>query len=223
MWYLFIPNNRNLQKWYTGFTDNLFAFKNYTEMMKSFHVENQVEEFSEFDTKNACLDFANRFLSKMSWTDRHTEVFESINELISISSSGIEPTITVVPESVYEEYLEVGICNSNEVTKMLHDLNRLCSPLSIKWLYQYLKPGDKDAVLIHELIARMYEIWKTFTTEYGTDLNRFFVYGEMIWDILDQSYYLRMFIASDILKFTVVEDLDYSSLYPTEFKMVEYE
>ena len=212
MWYLYVPNVTNLQEWFSGYTDNPYLFKMYERMMTDeFHIKNlsipTVNEESVFKTEKDCIHAMNCARSLFVRSD-DLDLFSNRNKLFSVKSRNINDDILVINDIIYENFGEIAF-DIKEVQKMLHDINRLCNPLSVKYIYQYIQPSElKD---IKPLLNRMYEIWKEADEIFTVSPTKFFGpsesgEGQLVWDIFDEPSNIKLFMASHIFRFAQVSN-----------------
>lgn len=195
MYYGFVPDSVNLQERFSGFTDNPFRFRKYVELMEKFKVKN-IMPVVEYDTGSKCMAAMEHVIenSGINMTDNFVEV--ALCELVSVYGKSNSESMIVVPEVEYEFFQEVAF-SPVEIRKLSHDLYRLCSDYSIKYLYSYIKETS-DSLVLFELIKRLREIHSIVSKKFGVGSSYKSITD--IFYIWDEPALCEQFIAVEILR-----------------------
>ena len=225
MYFGFIPSLPNIQTRFSGFTENPFIFKRYSDMMKNFHINNELSE-SGYETKEDCIS-AMKSILEFNGYDPSDSIWGlewGMNNLFSVEGKGISSKIVVLTDRIFDEFHEVYY-NNSELYKTFSDLYRLCSMMSVKYLYSYILPTSETNIFT-EIIKRIHDIWELNNIAkmseeqiYGPDgllsLNE---NGEMkLWDVLDQATQIELYIASEIVKNNLLNNTSRDSMYGEDF------
>ena len=228
MWYAYIPDKPNLQEVFSGFTDNPFLMKTYTEMMDGYNVNNIIPDDVNFRTMKECMegmrhirdyfvgDITGSINNRLFELLENPEIFAARNKLFSIHGKGINHDIVVVNDVIYEHFGELFF-TPKEVTKALYDINRLCNQVSVKYMYQYLNDSSEDIQILKLLFSTMYKIWETANNAYQSGGFGRLMYpgsddGRIATDIFDEPYQIKFYIASEVAKFVWTDSSYFKNL-----------
>lgn len=203
MWYLFIPDLRNIQVTYSGFTDNSFLFRSYVDEMEKLHVKNALnDENCVFQTKDACIEAMDRLLKASGFSD--SGIVQLWNQLMSVKNDNDPDRFFVVPEHVFERFTEVDGCvDGNYVYGMIEQLQLVSHPSLMTLLYCYFRKGEPTSTTIVKLISRIFEVWMLVSEEANVPINcrSLSVFNiENVWKYFDMVSHLGLFVKSEIAK-----------------------
>lgn len=206
MWYVFIPRDVGLQRFFTGTTDNPIRFRSYCKLMEEFGVENAipiVEYYSYDDCTDAIKFILNTFPlhDDICGSDTVTDVLTQ-SELITVDGVIPENHITL-SEIAYDYFKEVAI-TTGEVKKMMHQLYGLCHSYSIGTL-SYLYYDSPDGKIIRRVIECICKLWDYYGDVYKQRGEIGMLGGcpehsnkSYLWSLFDETVYLKIWIELEI-------------------------
>lgn len=208
MHYGFVPNHQNLQSRFTGYTENPFTFKQYLDMMKKFHVHNELSN-DGYKTKEDCFSQIKNIM-EFNGSDPDG-IFYDRNRLFIVSGKGVTNKTVVTTDTIYEYFNEV-FYGGSEVYKTFSDFYRLCSKMSVGRLYNYFNKTS-DFELFAKILGRIHEIWDKYNISHMSPDELYedgglFSFTEdgvcKLWTVLDEATQLELYMASTILHATYV-------------------
>lgn len=207
MYYAYIPNNYNLFIRFSGWTDNEFLYKKYSEMMNDFGLQN-ILDGETFSTKIECLRALHEAWQIFTRNNKlESMIFFERNKLYSIHSGGIsEENVVVVNEDIFDDFTEQVMYKVENIAKLIVDMTKACNPTFVHTIIpSYLANDDSDIKVLKDLMIRLCEILDKIIKEIGEDnLNHPYrfepLYEFPIWDYFDKATMIHTFIEVQIRK-----------------------
>jgi len=213
MHYGFVPNQPNLNLQFSGYTENPYTFQRYIELLEKFNVHNELPN-EGYENKRDCMS-AMKSIMTFNGIDP-TGVFFGRNNLFTITGKGIVPKVVVVTDIIFEHFNEVYY-GGREIYKLFSDLYRLCSKMSTKYLYGYLKATPETEIFV-SILKKIFEVWSLNKVNGVSASGEFYSPETLLgfnedgqcklWDVIDQASQLELYIASEVVKNNLLFNTD---------------
>ena len=205
MYYAFVPKTRNLMQRFTGWTNNAFIYRTYSNMMNEFYVDNLFEGL-EFKSDKECLSMLAGLWEELTGKDIST-IFFMRNKLFAKESQSVEGDVVVANDDIYESFLEKFGSDFRHFHKLFEQWYQLYHDGGLD-IMSMMSTNNPSKILIDKCVDSMrrliYESISLVTMD-----NHCEEFGKIsgwvrsfdIWEWLDQAHYLKIFIETEVKRF----------------------